>query len=363
MVYLSGNVRGDQPAVCRSPAITGLCKAAFRRYFYDSGSGKCRLFIYGGCGGNGNNFESLAECRAVCTCSQPRYSGGSGCVTRSRRQYFYNTDTGSCARLRYSGCAGNSNRFRTASQCRSACALAKCFLPKETGLCKAAFQRYYYDSDTGRCQKFVWGGCGGNSNNFRSKSTCQSQCASNVSPRPSVTVSATSSSPDTGKQNQGGGNLSPECFLPKIIGLCRAAFHRFYYNNKTGRCEGFIFGGCLSNANNFQTLSACESRCPSGSSESSKLSAPGRGNIPGRFSNGRVGGPTAATRLQLTAEEIIIVDRQALIGRFKAWPRHGHSSPIVAMLRGKQRADTLLNCVNKDTSPRPYALTAAVFMT
>ncbi|KAK3757311.1 hypothetical protein RRG08_066207 [Elysia crispata] len=77
----------------------------------------------------------------------------------------------------------------------------------------------------------------------------------------------------------------------------------------------------------------------------------------------RVGGPTAATRLQLTAEESIVVARQALIGRFMAWPRRGHSSAVVAMLRGKQHADTLLNCVNKDTSPRPYALTAAVFMT
>lgn len=36
------------------------------RYFYNSTSGQCEQFIYGGCGGNKNNFESVNDCQVVC---------------------------------------------------------------------------------------------------------------------------------------------------------------------------------------------------------------------------------------------------------------------------------------------------------
>ena len=51
------------------------------------------------------------------------------------------------------------------------------------------------------------------------------------------------------------------CRLPKKVGLCRAAFPRFFYNAKTKKCERFIFGGCRGNANNFKTLAACKAKC------------------------------------------------------------------------------------------------------
>ncbi|RUS85409.1 hypothetical protein EGW08_006800, partial [Elysia chlorotica] len=259
--------------VCQLPSRTGRCRAAIRRYFYDTATGVCQPFTYGGCDGNANNFATISECRAVCTCSEPLDSGYLVCNARARRRYYYNSETGTCSRFRYSGCGGNSNSFRSASQCQSACATAKCYLPAETGLCKAFFPRYYFDSQSGTCEMFGWGGCGGNSNNFQSKETCVIECASRVAtPAPSEIVTLVTASPGNGGGGNGGENsggsgksreMPSECLLPKIIGRCRAAFPRFFYNDSTGSCERFLYGGCGGNANNFRTVSACESRCPS----------------------------------------------------------------------------------------------------
>lgn len=51
-----------------------------------------------------------------------------------------------------------------------------CDLPFEEGLCDAYFPRYYFDKEMGRCHKFVYGGCGGNGNNFRTKEECNQRC-------------------------------------------------------------------------------------------------------------------------------------------------------------------------------------------
>ena len=37
----------------------------------------------------------------------------------------------------------------------------KCNLKPETGFCKAAFPKYYYNHETGKCEQFTWGGCKG----------------------------------------------------------------------------------------------------------------------------------------------------------------------------------------------------------
>ncbi|XP_046375932.2 BPTI/Kunitz domain-containing protein 2-like [Haliotis rufescens] len=55
---------------CSLPMVIGRCRAAFRRYFYNPASGQCEQFLYGGCGGNANNFKTLGECRRVCQRSQ-----------------------------------------------------------------------------------------------------------------------------------------------------------------------------------------------------------------------------------------------------------------------------------------------------
>ncbi|XP_008286248.1 kunitz-type protease inhibitor 2 [Stegastes partitus] len=58
------------------------------------------------------------------------------------------------------------------------------------------------------------------------------------------------------------------CRLPVKVGSCRASFPRFFYDVTNQTCSSFVYGGCESNGNNFNTLEECESTC-SGVSEMS----------------------------------------------------------------------------------------------
>lgn len=41
-----------------------------------------------------------------------------------------------------------------------------CEQPKIVGPCEAEFPRYYFNRQTEKCEKFTYGGCQGNENNF-----------------------------------------------------------------------------------------------------------------------------------------------------------------------------------------------------
>ncbi|XP_071185340.1 amyloid-beta A4 protein-like isoform X1 [Salvelinus alpinus] len=57
--------------VCWSNAETGPCRAMLARWYFDHEEGRCAQFIYGGCGGNRNNFESEEYCLSVCSNVMP----------------------------------------------------------------------------------------------------------------------------------------------------------------------------------------------------------------------------------------------------------------------------------------------------
>ncbi|XP_028989332.1 WAP, Kazal, immunoglobulin, Kunitz and NTR domain-containing protein 2-like [Betta splendens] len=51
---------------CGLPSLQGPCKAYEPRWAYSGALRQCRSFIYGGCEGNGNNFESREACEEAC---------------------------------------------------------------------------------------------------------------------------------------------------------------------------------------------------------------------------------------------------------------------------------------------------------
>uniref|UniRef100_A0A8C6Y6X2 BPTI/Kunitz inhibitor domain-containing protein n=1 Tax=Naja naja TaxID=35670 RepID=A0A8C6Y6X2_NAJNA len=57
--------------ICLLPKQEGDCTALFLHWFHNWRSGRCELFIYGGCGGNANNFETREECQRTCVPSEP----------------------------------------------------------------------------------------------------------------------------------------------------------------------------------------------------------------------------------------------------------------------------------------------------
>lgn len=48
--------------------------------------------------------------------------------------------------------------------------------PKVVGPCRAAFFSHFYNSETGACESFIYGGCQGNDNRFPDKETCEKEC-------------------------------------------------------------------------------------------------------------------------------------------------------------------------------------------
>lgn len=61
----------------------GICKAYLVRWRYNPETRKCEEFIYGGCKGNGNNFEEEKDCLAVC---RGKINNCSACIIKT---HFY----------------------------------------------------------------------------------------------------------------------------------------------------------------------------------------------------------------------------------------------------------------------------------
>ncbi|MHC4695353.1 MAG: BPTI/Kunitz-type proteinase inhibitor domain-containing protein [Planctomycetota bacterium] len=165
--------------ICLLPPVVGDCTAAYPRYFYDACTGQCVPFIYGGCDGNANNFLTLEECEATCSpsdvCSLPADPGPCDSICP---RFFHNVCTGQCEPFLFGCCDGNANNFLTLEECEATCppVMNVCSLPGVVGPCEAIIPRFYYNPVTRRCESFIYGGCGGNANNFLTLQECEAAC-------------------------------------------------------------------------------------------------------------------------------------------------------------------------------------------
>ncbi|TGZ72915.1 hypothetical protein CRM22_001805 [Opisthorchis felineus] len=51
---------------CFLPKCVGPCKAHMPQVFFNRTSGACEDFIYGGCSGNANRFDTMGDCELAC---------------------------------------------------------------------------------------------------------------------------------------------------------------------------------------------------------------------------------------------------------------------------------------------------------
>nr|CAD7403319.1 unnamed protein product [Timema cristinae] len=233
---------------CFLPKIEGPCEGYYPTWHYDAERKQCRQFIYGGCLGNNNKFQTREECDELCVtpdtidaCDQPKFEGP--CRGNFSRWYF-DKESGICSEFSYGGCKGNGNNFYTESACHQQClqpgrsrVMDVCALPKDMGPCPGAILRWHYDAIQQTCKQFVYGGCQGNGNRFRTEEDCRTKCH----------VSATT---------------RDHCALPRAQGNCTERLPRWFFDAEENRCMPFYYTGCEGNANRFETQEACETDCP-----------------------------------------------------------------------------------------------------
>ncbi|XP_077064713.1 kunitz-type protease inhibitor 2 isoform X2 [Siphateles boraxobius] len=233
-------VRSVNTELCRLPSAVGKCRAAFPRFYYDVTNQTCKQFIYGGCDGNDNNFNTQEECEASC-------SGVTGSVL---------TESHSVAQRSRMSIPENNNDVEpkalpemTLEEFQD-----KCLADAQTGRCRASIRRYHYNNGT--CQPFTYGGCGGNKNNYETEEICMTSCTVRFIPsnRKAAVIPSTpipNSIP----------SFEEACAVPSESGPCRASFPVFYFEASTQSCKPFIYGGCQGNLNRYGSEEECMSAC------------------------------------------------------------------------------------------------------
>ncbi|XP_067451749.1 kunitz-type protease inhibitor 2 [Thunnus thynnus] len=242
---------------CRLPMKVGVCRAAFPKFYYDVTNQSCRSFTYGGCGANGNNFDSQEECEATC-------SGVSGSVLPDestpappevpvkapRMAPAFNSEASQESPSPVESKPAEINLTEKKEMLADDFA-ELCEAAPQAGPCRAAFQHWYYNSKTGSCQSFIYGGCRGNKNNYINKESCVATCTA-VTVLPSKKASP---------EDQEEADYKERCVSTPDPGPCRAAFPKFYYDSNTASCQSFIYGGCRGNQNRYNSIEDCMARC------------------------------------------------------------------------------------------------------
>nr|CBY65969.1 chymotrypsin inhibitor precursor [Kassina senegalensis] len=66
LLFMTSSTAADVPKFCDLSPDPGPCFGHMNHYYYDPSTNSCKPFVYGGCQGNGNNFQTVKECEIAC---------------------------------------------------------------------------------------------------------------------------------------------------------------------------------------------------------------------------------------------------------------------------------------------------------
>lgn len=210
------------------PDFGACCAEGTERWYYNTTTSECEIFLWSGCGGNPNNFESYEICMEGCgqqtaNCDYSSWLSGEWFMQQdcdfcpftveliefNGNQYIamwenvstqiacndfmsvvYNCD-GSifCQQGGFVGfneCTEAGLPFNYTvletlysynNDCITCPESCTCSLPFDPGVCSSeGVERWYYDAEASTCLSFAYSGCGGNPNNFNSFEACMQAC-------------------------------------------------------------------------------------------------------------------------------------------------------------------------------------------
>ncbi|CAI5451580.1 unnamed protein product [Caenorhabditis angaria] len=229
------NNRNTQPSgqSCTLPRQIGTGPYRIPRWYYNPVRGRCELFYWSGCCGNGNNFQTFQACQGTCEVN------GNG-IQQQAQQYQPNTINTQIDIVFQPNPSSNSD---------SICPC--CLKPASSGYGSGQEVRYFFDITTRKCQQFIYKGVGGYGNNFESEDKCNNLCGAQTTVAPPTLL------PIVVQQQ----TVDP-CSQEKEPGVGALQLNKYFFNKETRICEQFVYFGSGGNRNNFQILEECQAQCP-----------------------------------------------------------------------------------------------------
>ncbi|CAD5113927.1 DgyrCDS3087 [Dimorphilus gyrociliatus] len=253
-------------SICAEPDMPDACVQALDRgtgqqnkimWHFFEGTRKCIPFKYGGEGGNENRYETMENCLQNCSnYLEPSYQiclqskdEGEYCKPKfmdRTQKYYFNLENGQCEEMRYKGCRGNDNQFKSKEACEIEC---QGVFHKQCEYSQCNKQCDEYKIDKNGCKL-----CECVENEF--KGCDDYKCPEGLLCQQfHVTYQS---------------DPVPHCYDPKTSdicqrpvdrGNCRASISSFYYDSISKTCKTFTYGGCDGNSNRFLEEDLCEMHC------------------------------------------------------------------------------------------------------
>ncbi|VDK47292.1 unnamed protein product, partial [Cylicostephanus goldi] len=253
---------------CIQPQVTGP-NPTEPRWWYNSVTGTCQQFMWDPAASearyhSANNFRTIQHCESYCrdTCQRgsPQYSGEQG-LNGQRPLTSCSTIT-SCSSDYQCSAIGSQHLCcpTPGSVCSVRGGRPFDLIPRPT-IYHAGFLvstgkeaiRFYYDTNTGRCQDFVYRGAGGNFNNFLSRHECELYCARLQCERgtplrvgeEAQRCQHNGHCPSSYECRVDQGVCCPRkqtiCAQPLRVGDCTESVKRYWYNAKARQCQMFEY--------------------------------------------------------------------------------------------------------------------------